>query len=292
MARRLLPGLLLLALTGLLALPAGAGDPPPFKLENPTDPVAVIKTSKGDVYVELFAKDAPKTVENFLGLAEGTKPYKDPKTRKEVKGHYYDGTIFHRVIKDFMIQGGDPLGTGTGGPGYQFEDEIDAKALGLDKMKAVDTSDPNRPKPHPWLMVRSQKDFQRMVVMPAFKALGIKTPQEAQARQDDIKKRIAELTLFDVYSALGYKYKEGASAHKLVKGVLAMANSGANTNGSQFFIDLKDTDWLTGKHTVFGKVVKGLDVVEAIGNVKVGQGAKPVEDVKILSIRRWTPDAK
>ncbi|MBI2310618.1 peptidylprolyl isomerase [Candidatus Collierbacteria bacterium] len=151
---------------------------------------ATIKTSLGDIKIQLFADKAPKTVANFVGLAEGTKTGKP----------LYAGTIFHRVIKDFMIQGGDPLGTGTGGPGYQFEDEIDPSLT------------------------------------------------------------------FDA------------------PGILAMANSGPNTNGSQFFITTVPTTWLNGKHTIFGRVSMGMDVVTKIENTPVGGNDKPVTPVTIQSI--------
>ena len=141
---------------------------------------ATFKTTVGDIRVKLIADHAPKTVENFVGLATGTKEWNDPRSGEKKSEPLYDGTIFHRVIKDFMIQGGDPLGTGTGGPGYQFEDET----------------------------------------------------------------------------------KNGPSFDK--PGLLAMANAGPNTNGSQFFITEVPTPWLTGKHTIFGEVVEGFDVVQKI----------------------------
>jgi len=145
---------------------------------------ATLKTTIGDIRVKLMPETAPKTVENFVGLATGKKEWKDPRSGEKKSEPLYDGTIFHRVIKDFMIQGGDPLGTGTGGPGYQFEDET----------------------------------------------------------------------------------KGGPSFDK--PGLLAMANAGPNTNGSQFFITEVATPWLTGKHTIFGEVVDGFDVVQKIAKSK------------------------
>jgi peptidyl-prolyl cis-trans isomerase A (cyclophilin A) len=145
---------------------------------------ATLKTSLGDIRVKLMPEHAPKTVANFVELATGKRTWNDPKTGKERNDALYDGTIFHRVIKDFMIQGGDPLGTGTGGPGYKFEDEV----------------------------------------------------------------------------------KGGPSFDR--PGLLAMANSGPNTNGSQFFITEVPTTWLTGKHTIFGEVVDGFDVVQQIAASK------------------------
>lgn len=251
------------------------------QIENP---VYVIKTSLGDIDVELFEDEAPKTASNFIGLAEGTKEFKDIKTGKKVKRPFYDGLIFHRVIKNFMIQGGCPLGNGTGGPGYTFDDEIDAKALGLDELKAFD----NRTGPHRFLMIRSQQDFERNLTIPIFKAMNIKSQKELDERKDEFKARLEKLTIKEAYENMGYVYSENGSKHAPDRGSLTMANSGPNTNGSQIFINLVDTDWLAGKHTVFGKVIKGMDVIDNIGDVKVDSDNKPVKDVKIISIRRKT----
>jgi peptidyl-prolyl cis-trans isomerase B (cyclophilin B) len=150
---------------------------------------ATMKTSEGDIVLELFEQDAPKTVSNFKKLAsEG----------------FYDGLIFHRVIPDFMIQGGCPQGTGTGGPGYTFEDEI--------------------------------------------------------------------------------------NPHKVVRGALAMANAGPNTNGSQFFIvTTEEAPWLDGKHTVFGEVRDGMDVVNRIGTTRTDGRDRPVEPIEIRTIELEQP---
>lgn len=162
---------------------------------------AVFETSMGNFKAQLFPDKAPKTVENFVGLAKGTKEWTDPKTGKKEKKPLYDGTIFHRVIKDFMIQGGDPLGNGTGGPGYQFADEFDP-TLKHDK-----------------------------------------------------------------------------------PGRLSMANAGPGTNGSQFFVTVVPTPWLDGKHTIFGEIVEGMDVVNKISTTKVGPGDKPVEKVVLKHVK-------
>jgi peptidyl-prolyl cis-trans isomerase A (cyclophilin A) len=161
------------------------------------DTFATLETSKGPIRVRLFPDTAPKTVENFIGLAIGTKPWRNPSTGAQGQGPLYSGTVFHRVIPDFMIQGGDPLGNGRGGPGYQFEDEVDG---------------PHR--------------FDR-------------------------------------------------------PGYLAMANAGPNTNGSQFFITQVPTPWLDGKHTIFGEVVEGMEVVDAIAAADRGPGDRPVEDLRL-----------
>src|SRR5659263_525862 len=156
------------------------GAPDPEETRLATQLVATLTTSLGDIEVELFPDHAPKTVANFVELAEGTREWTDPQTRSRQQSRLYDGTIFHRVSPGFMIQGGDPLGTGTGGPGYQFKDEI-----------------------HP------------------------------------------DLAFTRPY-------------------LLAMANAGPGTNGSQFFITVGSTEWLTGKHTIFGEVISGREVTDAI----------------------------
>jgi peptidyl-prolyl cis-trans isomerase A (cyclophilin A) len=161
--------------------------------EDVDRPIAVFSTSLGDFEAELYAKECPETVWNFINLAEGRQD-----TPRE--GNFYDGLTFHRIIEGFVIQGGCPQGTGTGGPGYQFKDEFDA-ALKHDS-----------------------------------------------------------------------------------EGMLSMANAGPNTNGSQFFITLAPTPHLDNRHAVFGKVIKGMDVVNKIGAVKTGAGDKPSEPVVIHKI--------
>lgn len=167
-----------------------------------SDLTATLHTSKGDIRINLFPDHAPKTVKNFVGLAEGTQEWTDPKVRSKTTSPLYDGTIFHRVIPGFMIQGGDPLGTGTGGPGYRFADEF-----------------------HPELQ------FDRPYL-------------------------------------------------------LAMANAGPNTNGSQFFVTVAPTSWLNFKHTIFGEVADqaSRDVVDAIAGVPTGAQDRPVEAVTITGV--------
>jgi peptidyl-prolyl cis-trans isomerase A (cyclophilin A) len=163
--------------------------------------LAHFTTSEGNFTARLFETETPDTVANFVSLAEGTREWTDPRTHRSDKKPLYNGTVFHRVIASFMIQGGDPLGTGTGGPGYKFADEF-----------------------HPKL------------------------------RHDK-------------------------------PGILSMANSGANTNGSQFFITLVPTPWLDNKHSVFGEIVEGLDVVQKIGGVPTSKpGDRPIKPITIETI--------
>src|SRR6476620_10187091 len=162
---------------------------------------AIFNTSEGTIVCRLFEKEAPKTVANFIELAEGKREWTHPTTRAKSSDKLYDGTVFHRVIPDFMIQGGDPAGTGMGGPGYKFDDETKG------------------------------------------------------------------------------------SPHKFDKpGKLAMANAGPNTNGSQFFITVAATPWLTGNHTIFGEVVEGKDVVEKIVSAPRNKQDKPLKDIVVKSV--------
>ena len=162
---------------------------------------AVFETTLGEITCRLFPNKAPTTVENFTGLAKGTKEFVDPKTRQRAQRPFYDGLIFHRVIPNFMIQGGCPLGTGTGDAGYKFQDEF-SKDLRFDR-----------------------------------------------------------------------------------PGKLAMANAGANTNGSQFFITVAATDWLNDHHTIFGEVVRGYEVVEKIAKVPRDRSDRPATPVVMKTVR-------
>ncbi len=268
-----------LALAALL-LAAQAVPAQQIEREKPTNPVVVMTTNFGEVFIELFPEEAPKTTANFIGLATGERSFTEQKTGKEVRRPFYDGLTFHRVIKNFMIQGGDPKGDGTGGPGYRFANEINADALGLDKLKVLENDSP-----HVFLGVRSKEDFQRTVVGPLLRAMGIRSEADLEKRMEEARKRLNDLTLKEAYKNMGYRFDEKLASRAPAKGVLAMANAGPNSNGSQFFINLIDTPWLAGKHTVFGKVVRGMDVIERIGETPVGAGSAPREAVRIVSIR-------
>jgi peptidyl-prolyl cis-trans isomerase A (cyclophilin A) len=162
---------------------------------------AYFMTSEGNFTARLFEAETPNTVANFIGLADGSMEWSDPRTGRKVKQPYYNGTVFHRVIDGFMIQGGDPLGSGTGGPGFTFADEFHSK---LRHSKA---------------------------------------------------------------------------------GILSMANRGPNTNGGQFFITLVETPWLDNKHSIFGEVTEGMDVVSRIGHTPTSKpGDRPVKPITIQSV--------
>ena len=256
-----------------------------FSREDFDNPVVEIRTNVGSMILELFPDEAPLAVANFLGLAEGTLPWIDPETGEQVLRPLYDGSIFHRVIDGFMIQGGSPTGSGDGNPGFQFRDEINARSLGLDKMQVIDQTG----SPHPILAISNQQDFQQKILIPLYQKMGISSQDELDANIDSVNRRLRNMTVKESFENLGYQYTERVISRMPVRGVIALANSGPNTNGSQFFINLVDTDWLTGKHTVFGKVRVGLEVLDAIGKVEVDSLGRPVQNIVILSIRQLEP---
>ncbi len=238
-----------------------------ISLPNKPGIYAVMQTSKGNLILNLFYEDAPKTVQNFIDLAQGEKEFFTEKGKE--KRPFYDGLKFHRVIEGFMAQGGCPRGDGTGGPGYKFDDEINAKSLGLDKIKIKESP-------------AFQSQYQRMI----FEVLNIQNKEQFEANRKEIEEAYVkgqELSLMEVLYRIGYRYNEKVKSHKAVKGSLAMANAGPNTNGSQFFINQVDTPHLDGIHTVFGELVDGGAVLDEI--IKSGNSNTVIKKVLILDRR-------
>lgn len=273
---------------------------------DPATRIATLTTSHGVITVELWPEVAPETVVNFIGLANGTKEAAGKGGAKATRP-YYDGLVFHRVIANFMLQGGCPEGTGSGGPGYQFADEIDAVALGLDRQPLIPDANALTdlllkggqlpPDQQQALMQRAIhpncgyqfREIQQRILGPRLQQLGLteqSTPQEVENAVRGACQAASGTTLVDFYTALGYRYTKGLPSKAPLTGCICMANAGPNTNGSQFFINLVDTPHLAGKHTVFGKVTAGMDVVQAIGAVSVDpQSSRPLQPVTIVSIR-------
>jgi cyclophilin family peptidyl-prolyl cis-trans isomerase len=228
---------------------------------------AIFQTTRGDLVLELYDKEAPRTVQNFIDLAQGQKEIMGPKGPE--RRPFYDGLKFHRVIPNFMIQGGCPLGNGTGGPGYKFDDEINAKALGLDKIRIMDS---------PFYNMYAQ----RLTVQ----SLKIQSKEEAEEKREALEKKyqeIMELPVIEVLHQLGYRYNEVLNSRPAEKGSFAMANAGPNTNGSQFFINQVDTPHLNGLHTVFGGLVQGESVLFEI--VSAGNSETTIKKVIIVDRR-------
>ena len=254
-------------------------------LENPANPLVLMSTTRGDILLELFPDNAPLTVTNFLELAEGTKPFTDPYSGQRTMRPFYDGLVFHRVIEGFIVQGGSPTGTADGTPGYQFRDEINATSLGLDRMLVID----DESQPNPVLGIQERADFERRVLLPLYTSMGITGSAALEARLGEAEQRLRALTVKESYELLGYRYLDTVRSRPPLRGTIAMANAGPDSNGSQFFILLGDADWLLGKHTVFGRVRLGMDVLDAIGKTRVNDEGRPRQDITILSVRRFQP---
>lgn len=257
------------------------------KMRSETNPLAVLETDKGRIVIELYDEVAPKTVANFTGLATGEKEYTDKEGNKTT-GRFYDGLTFHRVIPNFMIQGGDPEGTGRGGPGFRFKDEINADALGLDTLKLKDAPQYNRD---------AQMAMSTILRNEAQNDLGINLSSREQVEKNrqrlqnyakrkgpQIQKKVEQMNIKEVLEMAGYQFTDDLPSVPNEKYTIAMANAGPNTNGSQFFINLNDNKHLNGKHTVFGKVIKGKDIAEAIVKVKRDSVNKPETPVVMKKV--------
>jgi cyclophilin family peptidyl-prolyl cis-trans isomerase len=250
-------------------------------VDNPSNPLAWIATSMGDIVVELLPSEAPITVANFIALANGKKAFIDPATGSNAQRAFYNGLNFHRIHKNFMIQTGSADGAADYAPGFNIADEISALSLGLDKMLVVDSQGA----PNPVLGIQSQADFQERVLKPLYNAMNLTDNDQLELRIAEVDQRVRAMTVQEYYELLGYRYQNALQSHATVRGMLAMANSGPNSNGSQFFITTVDAAWLTGKHTVFGKVRNGIEVVDRISNVPVDDQHQPLQAVSIRSIQ-------
>jgi cyclophilin family peptidyl-prolyl cis-trans isomerase len=250
-------------------------------MEDLRNPLVIFQTTRGDFVAELFPSEAPQTVANFMALAAGSKAFVDTRSGNEVMRPFYDGLVFHRVINNFLIQGGSPDGTATGSPGFSIPDEINAVSLGLDLMPVLDPQG----YPNPILGIRNQEDFQQRVLLPLYRALGIDNQAAIEARIAQVDERLRAMSVKDLYELQGYRYMQSSLSRAPLRGMLVMAGGGSEGNGSQFFVTLSDAPWLTGRHTVFGRIRAGMEVVDTIGRIPVGADNRPLDPVSILLVR-------
>jgi cyclophilin family peptidyl-prolyl cis-trans isomerase len=248
--------------------------------EGKSRPIVTIETSMGIIRVELWNDIAPKTVENFIGLATGDKEWKDPRTGAEVSRPFYNGLIFHRVIPDFMIQGGCPKGDGSGGPGYSFADECYDTAHAR-TIEGTITSEEDALAVYNNIIV----PYFQSTPKPDADLIAIINECNAKKNGKPIMKHPVEYYQMKTGNKKPLK-GQGTLKAEVGYGTICMANSGPNTNGSQFFIVTKKEgcSWLNGKHTVFGKVIEGMDIADKIQNVERGPQDRPVKDVIIQKV--------
>jgi cyclophilin family peptidyl-prolyl cis-trans isomerase len=234
-------------------------------MENPSNPLFSMATSQGEIFIELFARETPNNVANFTALAEGKIELFDESTNTTFKPRYYDGMRFHRVIPGFVIQAGSPSYSPLGGPEELLQDEINADFLGLDEALVLNPDGSF----HEILSINEKIDFDSAILRPLYVEMNIETQADLVARQYEVLDRLGTMTLKEVYENLGYRYINDMPSHRVSRGTLALANSGPDQNGPEFFINLIDADYLTGKHTVIGQVVEGMDIADRIGNYPV-----------------------
>jgi peptidyl-prolyl cis-trans isomerase A (cyclophilin A) len=238
-------------------------------------PHVLMKTELGDITLEMWPDIAPVTVKNFTELAMGKKEWKDPESGEMKSEPFYDGLIFHRVIDDFMIQGGCPLGTGNGDPGYSFEDECfeegeELTGVIVDENMALQIFQNVL---GPYMQKTAEPDGELVKVVEACQEQQSGRPMMVH----DVEWYKNKIGMPESEKIMG----QGKLKAKVAYATICMANAGPNTNGSQFFIVTKKAgcEWLDGKHTVFGKVIKGMKVVHAIE--KKGDGMK-IESVRVV----------
>lgn len=251
-------------------------------MESQQNPLLLLNTSQGEIYLELFPAEAPKNTANFIALAEGEIEIIDSESNTRYTPRYFNGMRFHRVVPGFVIQAGSPAYHPLGAPAEVLPDEINADSLGLDQLPALNPDGSF----NEMLNIGSKADFDSAILEPLYEKLGIDNPSTLLARQQDVLAQLQQLTVKEVYENQGYRYNSDYSGRKVSRGVLAMANSGPDSNGPEFFISLNDADWLTGKHTVIGKVVEGLEVVDTIGGTAIEAEEFSRLSTLIYSIRR------
>jgi cyclophilin family peptidyl-prolyl cis-trans isomerase len=255
-------------------------------MENPANPLLLMRTSRGDIYLELFPQSAPRNVANVIALAEARVPLFDITTGMPVTPHYYDGVLFHRILRNYLVQTGAPRSASAPVPEYQVEDEINARQFGLHEEKVLDPFG----KPHPWLNLASREDFEREILVPLYRRMGISSPEAVEARQFEIHDALRAMTLREAYENLGYRYNDRLESRAPLRGSVAMASDGPGANAAEFFITLVDAPWLAGRATVIGRVVEGMEVVDRIDQAAVLRGdttsATPTTATMIFDLRQ------
>lgn len=251
-------------------------------MEDSQNPLVVVSTSQGEIYLELFPAEAPNNVANFLALAEGEKAFSNPDTGEAVEARYYNGMRFHRVVPGMLIQAGSPAFNPLGLQLSLLNDEINADALGLDRIPAInpDGSFAER------LNIESKADFHDDILTPLYARRNLVSIDAVLARQHQIFAELRQMSVKAVLENLGYRFNASLPGRPIGRGVVALANSGPNTNGAEFFISLDDAPSLSGRHTVIGKVVEGLAVMDRIGSTAIEPDQFSSLSTLIYSVRR------
>ncbi|MFT6092855.1 MAG: peptidyl-prolyl cis-trans isomerase A (cyclophilin A) [Pseudohongiellaceae bacterium] len=231
-------------------------------MENSSNPLLQISTSRGNVFVELYPEEAPENVGRFLDLAEGEIEFVDANTGTIFTPKYYDGMSFHRVIPGLLIQAGSPTYNALGAPSDLLNDEINANSLALNT-KNIFLPDSTT---NPILNITNSDQFAKQVLQPLYKSMGIETAEDLLGQEEKIATKLRSMTVKELYQLQGYTYSEANLSRPIELGVLALANTGPNSNGPEFFISMANSEHLSGKYTAIGSVIEGMGVVSDIGS--------------------------
>jgi len=260
-----LRGLLLCLLLGCFMPLQASTERALANMESRDNPLLLISTASGDIYVELFPRAAPRNVERLLALAEAEQPIMLPNTIEPLFYHYYDGQRITRSVSDhYVIFGDDPALTAAD-PLSLLLHEINAARLGLEEQPLFLADG----RPHPWLNLASHEDFQQRVLTPLYESLGISSQAQLAQRMSAVQQQLRSMSLADLYRLKGYRFDDALSSRMPLRGSVIMLPEGASGNRDGFFITLLDAPWLIGKNTVVGQVVEGLESVQRI-NQTVG----------------------
>lgn len=234
-------------------------------MENPSNPLIQISTSRGSIFVELYPEEAPANVGRFLGLAAGEIELVDTNTATIFKPRYYDGMSFHRVIPGLLIQAGSPTYNPLGAPSDLLKDEINADSLGLNAENILLPDSTT----NPILNITSNDEFAQQVLQPLYENMGIETAEDLLGQEERIATRLHAMTIKELYQLQGYTYRDATLSRPIQSGVLALANTGPDTNGPEFFISISDSEHMSGKYTAIGSVIEGMEVVDDIGSLEI-----------------------
>ena len=267
MPQSTIPSLLLLIFSLLASLNTALADTSTaiLAMEDPQNHLVRISTSQGEMFLELFPLEAPNNVENFIALASGKKEFINQSTGEPIQARYYNGMRFHRAVPGFIIQAGSPVNNPLGLQVNLLNDEINANALGLDQIPALNPDGSFADV----LNIESKQDFHEDILTPLYAQQNITDVEAVLNRQYQVLEILQGLSVKSVYENQGYRYDDSLPSRPIERGTVAVANSGPDSNGPEFFISLTAAEWLSGKYTVIGKVIEGQEVMDSIGNTAI-----------------------
>ena len=251
-------------------------------MEDSSNPLMLVSTSAGPIYIEMLPAEAPENVARFIEFTVGEVPLTETDSTLTASPRYYNGSQFHRVIPNFIIQAGSPAHNAHGRPRDYLADEINASALGLDRLPVILQAG----EVNPILNTDSQQEFASRVLEPLYRQLGIDSPGQLETEESAIIDALQSLTVMRLYEYEGYRYQNRYPTRAITRGIVALANDGPNRNGPEFFISLSDAPWLDGRYTVIGRVVEGMETADSIGDKPIQPVNPDPESTRIYSIRK------